>query len=67
MKSKNIYFSASNRLKGRYKIFCLTPSISICRDEQCKDFGFTGWQLYFEWLWFQVSLEVVFEKKITVK
>lgn len=52
------YFDAQNRMKGNYKQFSLLPSLTICRDTQCKDMGFTSWELHFEWLWFLISFEL---------
>lgn len=50
----NIYIE--NTMKGKYKIFTLTPAFSIARDTQClNDLGWSGWQFYFEWLFFQIS------------
>lgn len=59
MKKTKYTFHYENKTKGKYKIFGLLPAISIVRDTQClKDFGFSAWEFYFEWLWFQLSFSI---------
>lgn len=59
MKKTEYNFYYENKTKGKYKIFGLLPSITICRDTQClDDFGYSAWEFYFEWLWFQASFHI---------
>ena len=55
--------STQNNMKGKYKAFCILPSISVIRDTQCEDLGYTSWDFYFEWLWFNVCYEIETEFK----
>ena len=50
-------FYAENKMRGKYKIFYILPAISIARDTQSlRHFGCSSWEIYFEWLWFMISI-----------
>lgn len=63
MKKRHYGFYAENKMKGKYKTFALIPAITICRDTQVlKDFGWSAWEFYFEWMWFQFSFKIETER-----
>jgi len=52
-------------MKGKYKMFSLIPAITICRDTQAlKDLGYSSWEFYFEWLWFQLEFHIESEQEV---
>lgn len=57
MSKHRIYTGYDNRLVGHFKTLALTPSISISRDTQGIDLGFTSWGISFEWLWLYCYME----------
>ena len=68
MKKRHYGFYTENKMKGKYKMFALIPTIVICRDTQCPwDLGWSAWEFYFEWLWFQFSFQIETESKKNVR
>lgn len=62
-KTKTAYSFHYENLLGsrhnRYKVLYILPTFAIARDTQgLKEFGISSWEFYFEFLWFQVSLDV---------
>lgn len=60
---RHYLFYSENKMKGNYKMFSLLPAITICRDTQCLDLGYSSWEFYFEWLWFQLEFHIEKENK----
>lgn len=59
MKKRTTYtFYYENKTKGNYKIFGLLPALSVVRDTQLINEGYSAWEFYFEWLFFQISLHI---------
>lgn len=59
MKKRHYAFYYENKMNGKYKMFALFPAVTICRDTQAlKDFGWSSWEFYFEWMWFQFSFQI---------
>lgn len=53
-----ITYYYTNRFKSQYKVFAVIPALGIIRDTQAKDLGYSSWNIYFEWLWFAISLDI---------
>lgn len=58
MKRTNYIFDFTNTMKGKYKMFSLFPSLTVCRDTTCADLGVTAVEFYFEWFCFQVEFTI---------
>jgi hypothetical protein len=63
MRKRTYYINAVNKMKGKYKMFALFPALTICRDTQALELGYTSWELYLEWLWFQLEFMIETEEE----